>query len=173
MRHESGGEVARAFIAETREALAQERRRIAHSLRQLGDEQIWRRPEPHVNCIGNIILHLCGNLRQWFLHGIGGEVDVRNRLAEFAAIDPMPKDRLQETFDSLVMRIDALLENLPAETLIEPRRIQGFETNVLSAIYSTMTHLEGHSLQVAYITHVLTGDRYEPFWKPDSQEQGG
>lgn len=165
-------EIAQAFIEETRQALAQEFRRIAHCLRQLNEEQLWRRPNPHVNCIGNLILHLCGNLRQWFLHGIGGEEDVRDRPSEFAATEPISREGLQTSLDDLFARIDALLKTLPQGILIARRRIQGFDTNGLAAMYSTITHLEGHALQISYITHMLTGDRYEPFWKPANPEQG-
>ncbi len=166
-------EVARLFIDETRQVLAQEFRRIAHCLRQLDDAQVWQRPTPHVNCIGNLILHLCGNLRQWYLHGIGGGEDVRNRPAEFAESEAVSRERLQATLDDLFARIDLLLRGVPDSVLVEPRRIQGFETNGLAAMYTTMTHLEGHALQISYITHMLTGDRYEPFWKPANPEQGG
>ncbi len=164
--------VAEAFIGGTRQALAQEFRRIAHSLRQLDEEQAWQRPTPHVNCVGNLILHLCGNLRQWFLHGIGGEEDARDRPSEFAATEALSKDRLQSALDDLFARIDTLLQAVPHSVLVEPRRVQGVDTNGLGAMYRTITHLEGHSLQIAYITHMLTGDRYEPFWKPENPEQG-
>ena len=166
------GETAQAFVEETRQALAQEFRRIAHCLRQLDEEQIWRRPNPHVNCIGNIILHLCGNLRQWFLHGIGGEEDVRDRPSEFAATGSVSREALQTILDDLFVRIDSLLQGISGSVLVQPRRIQGFDTTGLAAIYSTIAHLEGHALQVSYITHMFTGDRYEPFWKPANPEQG-
>ena len=60
--------IADTFIAETRVAIDQELRRIMHSLAQLSEEDIWWQPGPGVNSIGTIIRHLCGNLRQWFLH---------------------------------------------------------------------------------------------------------
>jgi hypothetical protein len=165
--------IARAFIQETRDALAQEHRRITHCLRQLDDTQVWQRPAPQVNAVGTILLHLCGNLRHWFLHGFGGEKDVRNRPREFVPVETISKDDLQATFSTLIMQIDGVLRNVSAKTLLEPRIIQGFEGNGLSAIYSTITHLEGHALQVSYITHMLVGDNYEPFWKPANADQGG
>lgn len=165
--------LARSFIAKTREAIQQERRRIEHSLRQLDENQVWQRPAPHVNCVGTIVLHLCGNLRQWFLHGFGGEKDVRNRPSEFTSDTPIPKTELFAAFDALIRKIDALLETLPAAELLRGRRIQGYdECDGLTAIYQTVTHLEGHGLQIAYIAHMLVGEQYEPFWKPATKEQG-
>ena len=163
---------AQAFLQETRQALAQEHRRIAHSLGQLDESQIWQRPSPDVNSIGTIIVHLCGNLRQRFLHGIGGAEDVRNRPSEFTGAATFSKQELLATLNELIRKIDALLQDLPVGVLLAPRRIQGEETVGLAVIYRTVTHLEGHALQIAYVTHTLVGDRYEPFWKPANAEQG-
>jgi hypothetical protein len=173
MMNGQDGDVAAAFVEETRAAIDQEHRRITYCLKQLDQEQVWRRPNPHVNCIGNIILHLCGNLRQWFLHGLGGEKDIRRRPEEFAATGPIRKEDLLCSLGAVIERIDALLGSVTAETLLEPRRFQGFDRSVLAAVYGTVGHLEGHSLQIAYITHMLTGEQYKPFWKPESEEQGG
>ena len=164
--------ISQAFLQESRQALAQEYRRIAHCLRQLEEAQVWHRPIPNVNSIGTIIVHLCGNLRQWFLHGIGGAKDVRNRPSEFTVAATFPKQELLAALNGLIEEIDTLLQEVPVSVLLEPRRIQGTETLGLSAIYSTITHLEGHALQIAYVTHMLVGDRYEPFWKPANAEQG-
>jgi len=65
--------------------------RIKHCLGQLTDEQIWRRESDAMNSIGNLILHLCGNLRQWIVAGIGAEKDVRQRPKEFSERGPIPK----------------------------------------------------------------------------------
>jgi len=164
--------LALAFIAETESAIDQEYRRIVHCLEQLTQQEVWRRPAPGVNCIGTIILHLCGNLQQWFIHGVGGERDVRDRPAEFAETDPIPKEDLLERLRGLIERIHGVLSDVDGATLLKTRRIQGFETKVLSAIYSTVAHLEGHALQIAYIAHLIMGEHYDPFWKPENAEQG-
>lgn len=164
--------VACAFMTATKAALDQEYRRITHCLEQLPQEDVWRGPSRDVNCVGNIVLHLLGNLRQWFLHGLGGADDVRNRSAEFAETEPIAKEELLGKSADLVECITALLDRVNGKRLLEPRRIQGFDTTVLAAIYGTITHLEGHALQISYITHMLVGARYEPFWKPLTHEQG-
>ena len=172
MEAASNDAVAHAFIVATKAAIDQERRRIEHCLNQLTERQVWQRPPARTNPIGNIILHLCGNLRQWFLHGVGGEPDVRDRPAEFTEADAIPKDELLSTLGTVIDRIYEALHGVTGDTLLESRRIQGFDTNVLSAIYSTVAHLEGHALQIAYITHLTLRDRYEPFWRPEGAEQG-
>jgi Protein of unknown function (DUF1572) len=65
--------------------------RIKHCLGQLTDEQIWWRSHPSLNSIGNLILHLCGNVRQWIVAGLGSAADSRNRSAEFSERGPISK----------------------------------------------------------------------------------
>ena len=155
-----------AFARESHEAVDQELRRIAHSLDQLGEDDVWWRPVPCVNSIGTIIRHLCGNLRQRFLHGIGGEPDIRDRQAEFEETEHVSKAELVDELGSVVDQVHEVLDNIAGSVLLAERRIQGLDANGLSVIYSTVTHLEGHALQIAYITHMRLGESYTPFWKP-------
>jgi Protein of unknown function (DUF1572) len=76
--------------------------RINHCLGQLSDEQIWRRKTESMNSIGNLILHLCGNLRQWIVSGIGGEKDTWERSKEFSERGPIPKSELLRRLESVV-----------------------------------------------------------------------
>jgi hypothetical protein len=62
--------------------------RIKHCLGQLNDAQVWHRSQPGLHSIGNLVLHLCGNLRQWVVAGLGGAPDERNRPAEVRGIIP-------------------------------------------------------------------------------------
>ncbi|HWB12121.1 MAG TPA: DUF1572 family protein [Pirellulales bacterium] len=90
-----------AFLAEARQTLAGSLTKIVHCLEQLPEADLsWRQHESH-NSLQNIMLHLCGNVRQWLVHGVGGESDVRHRLSEFSDRQPLAKAellaRLQET----------------------------------------------------------------------------
>ena len=77
-------ELAAAVGAAAAHELGSALGRIKHCLGQLNDAQVWHRPQPGLNSIGNLVLHLCGNLRQWVVAGLGGAPDVRNRPDEFA-----------------------------------------------------------------------------------------
>lgn len=164
--------LAATFVKAALEAVDQEHRRIVHSLGQLSEEDVWWRPGPGLNSVGVIIRHLCGNLRQWFLHGVGGEPDVRKRPAEFADMTQVSKAELLGAFGDLIARIHGVMDGVDAEKLLEVRRVQGDELDLVSAIFRTVTHLEGHGLQIAYVTHLRVGERYEPFWKPASVAEG-
>src|SRR5438105_15693479 len=107
-------ELAAAVGNEAGKELTSAMRRIRHCLAQLSDEQVWGRSQPSLNSIGNVILHLCGNVRQWIVSGLGGTADVRNRSAEFAERGPIPKEELLQRLDQVVDEAKAVLGRLTA-----------------------------------------------------------
>src|ERR1700733_14967356 len=112
--------------------------RIKHCLGQLTDEQVWRRPSDSMNSIGNLILHLCGNLRQWIVAGIGGEQDVRQRPKEFLECGPISKLELVRRLDEVVAQAQDAMNKTLAQDLLRQRWIQGFDVNGLEAIFDSV-----------------------------------
>jgi hypothetical protein len=146
--------------------------RIRHCLDQLGDEDIWWKPNENLNSIGVLILHLCGNLRQWIISGVGGARDTRVRYLEFKPNEIVPKAELENNLTQVVNEISDVFSRIKPDILLEQRRIQGFDETILNAIYSTLTHFELHAGQIVYITRLRLGDRYVISWKPANKEQG-
>src|SRR6266702_8297067 len=88
-------EIGQLFITRSRHHLSEDfLPKIERCLEVLTDEQIWWRANPQSNSIGNLILHLSGNVRQWIVSGLGGAADGRDRPAEFSEHGPIPKDEL-------------------------------------------------------------------------------
>jgi len=161
-----------AFISESRLALEHSMHKIAHCLDQLSDEDLWWRPHESHNSIQNIMLHLCGNVRQWIIHGVGGAPDVRNRPDEFADRRPIAKAELFEKLRGTIAEADAALAALPPERLLERRRIQGFDTYPLAAILDSVSHFVGHTHQIVYVARLKLGDSYRFQFVPATVEQG-
>jgi hypothetical protein len=161
-----------AFLAEARNTLGGALKKIEHCVEQLSDADLWWRQHESHNSIQNVILHLCGNLRQWILHGVGGESDVRNRPLEFADRAQRKKAELLSMLKETVAACDRVLAAFPPGRLLERRRIQGFDTTVLSAIFDTVSHFVGHQHQIVYITRLRLGDAYRFQWAPATPEQG-
>jgi len=132
--------------------------RIEACVGKLTPEQIWQRATENENAIGNLMLHLSGNVRQWILSGVGGQPEVRDRDAEFAArglISPAElKDRLRKTIEETT----AVIRALPPERLSDPHSKQGYESTVLTAIYHVVEHFVGHTFQIIFITKLLTSE---------------
>jgi len=146
--------------------------RINHAVRQLDDRQIWHRPSPESNSLGIILQHLSGNLRQWVCSAFGGDEYVRVRAAEFTTESRLPKSQLLSTFNQLGDRVQEIVEAVPSASLLDRKRIQGFDETVMSALYDAASHLELHTGQILFIAKLLLGNKYKEYWKPETHEQG-
>ena len=164
--------LAEAYLAEAREQLTKAAEVIRHCLGQLTDEQLSLRPHESMNSVGNLVLHLCGNVRQWIISGVGDEPDVRERPKEFAERGPFRTIDLLRQLDELAERTDAVLRTVPASQLLERHRIQGFETTGLSAIFDSVAHFKGHTQEIVFLTRMQLGDHYRFQWVPSTPEEG-
>lgn len=165
-------DVAQAFVASSLQQIEHARSRINHCFDQLDTEDVWWAPRDGCNPIGVIIQHLMGNLRQWAVSGIGGEADVRDRPSEFRVGHKNVKREPQTEFNRLLDQVAQVYSRAGATELLAARRIQGFDTTGLAAMYATMCHLELHTGQVLYLTRLRLGERYRESWTPASKEQG-
>ena len=131
--------------------------RIETCVGKVTPEQIWTRGRENENAIGNLMLHLAGNVRQWILHGVGGQPDHRQRDTEFAARE-LDVDELKRRLRTTVDEAAALLRTLPGARLAEPVTIQNYNVTVLTAILHVVEHFSGHTAQIIFITKLLTGE---------------
>jgi hypothetical protein len=146
------------FLAFSAEKLMQLMGRIESCVQKLTQEQIWMRADANQNAVGNLLLHLNGNVRQWILHGVGGQADVRDRDAEFAAKDGAGANELLARLRATVEETAALLRALPVARLMERVDTQGYDCTVLAAIYHVVEHFAGHTFQIIFATKLCTGE---------------
>lgn len=150
-------DAARIFIDCSVRKLEQLTGRIESCLGQLREEQVWARGGESENAVGNLALHLCGNLRQWIVAGIGGVPDTRWRDGEFAARGGASIPDLNARLRSTVEEAAAVLRKLPSERLTERVTIQNYDVPVLEAIYHVIEHFSMHTGQILFATKMLTG----------------
>ena|SRR5437660_4433063 len=150
-------EIGQAFIARSRYHLQEDYLpKIERCLALLSDEQIWWRANEQSNSIGNLLLHLSGNVRQWIVSGLGGVSDARNRDSEFAQRDTIPRDQLLGRLRGTLREADATLSAFDSDKLLDKYAIQGFEESALGAILHVVEHFSMHAGQIVYITKLLT-----------------
>ena len=132
--------------------------RIEVCVGKLNDDQIWSRGQETENAVGNLCLHLHGNLRQWILASLGGEPDERQRDAEFAARGGLSgvevSGRLRQTVDAVA----GVIGNLAAEQLARRYTIQKYEVSGLGAVFHVVEHFAQHTAQIILLTKMLTGE---------------
>jgi hypothetical protein len=138
--------------------------RLRQSVESLTDEQVWWRPNAASNSIGNLILHLNGNVTQWLVESFNREEDKRNRPAEFAAEGGLTAAKLLAKLGATMERATQVLDRLTVEELLAPYEIQGYHVHGLDAVYQVVEHFGLHYGQIAYITKSLT-DRDLGFYK--------
>lgn len=125
--------------------------KIRLAISAMDEGQVWWRPNESSNSAGNLVLHLAGNVRQWVVSGIGGQRDVRQRNAEFAAREGMNVAGLLEHLEGTLAEVDGVLASLSPAGLGEPRQIQGRSTTVFAAIYHVVEHFSTHTGQIVYL----------------------
>jgi uncharacterized damage-inducible protein DinB len=149
--------VSQAFIARASAFLTGDYLpKIERCLEKLTDDQIWWRANEESNSIGNLILHLCGNVRQWIICGVGGQPDHRNRDAEFAQRGVIARDELLTLLRSTLAEVDTTLRTFDPSQLLEHRKIQGNEVELLYAIFHVTEHFSMHTGQIILLTKLLT-----------------
>ena len=149
-------EIGRAVIAQAQVHLREQfLSRIRECVDGLSEEQVWWRPNSNSNSVGNMLLHLCGNVRQWIISGLGEAADHRIRHEEFEQRGPIPKKELMEKLESTIEEALLVLEKLDTEKLLETRRIQVYDTTRLQAILHVVEHFSGHTGQIIYVTKLL------------------
>lgn len=127
--------------------------RIDVCLGKLTEAQIWARGSENENAIGNLVLHLCGNLRQYTRHAVLGDPDIRTRDDEFNAVDGA---ELRERLAAVVQDAAEIIRTVSEERLAEKTVVQGREITVLEAIFKTTEHFAMHAGQVMFATKQLT-----------------
>jgi len=159
---------SRAFLRHARFRLREDYLvKITAATRELADDQIWWRPNEASNSIGNLVLHLCGNARQWIVAGVAGAPDTRERAKEFAERGPIPRAALAALLEGTLAEVDARLADLeravgdagsdaPLQRACLP---QGFAQTVLDAVFHVVEHFSYHTGQIVLLAKWHAGER--------------
>jgi uncharacterized damage-inducible protein DinB len=146
------------FLDYSTRKLRQNVERIDKCLARLTEDQIWSREHESENAVGNLLLHLGGNLRQWIICGAGGTPDKRDRDSEFNARSGPSKAELLASLHSTVEEACQVIAPLTVEQLAATVHIQKYDVSVLEAIYHVVEHFAQHTGQIIFATKLLTGE---------------
>jgi uncharacterized damage-inducible protein DinB len=149
--------IANLFLTFSRDRLQTFTTRIVDCLGRLSDEQIWAKGGENENSIGNLVLHLCGNVQQWIVSGVGGKADVRDRDSEFAALGGVNSQELQRRLKTTIHEATEVIASVPASRLPEIITVQKYQRAVLEVIYTAVEHFAQHTGQIIFATKILTG----------------
>ena len=146
---------ASIFLSKSRYFLAVEyRTKIRAAVESLPPDALWWRANEQSNSVGNLLMHLAGNIRQWIVGGVGGQPNARDRDGEFAARSGDDAATLLARLDAAIDEVDAVLGALTEADLLSARNIQGRDVNVLEAIYHVVEHFSMHVGQIILVAKI-------------------
>lgn len=147
--------VAQDFLARSRYWLTKEYPiKLRHCVEALPRQAVWSRQNETSNSIGNLLIHLTGNVSEWILGGVGGQQISRYRAAEFAQTDGADALTLLDNLEKVLREADVVIGGLSEADLGRSLVIQNRETTVLSAIYHVVEHFAMHTGQIILLTKV-------------------
>jgi uncharacterized damage-inducible protein DinB len=148
--------VSQSFINESRRLLVEEYLpKLERCLEKLTDEQLWWRANPESNSIGNLLLHISGNARQWIVCGLGGASDERKRQTEFDERGGISRTELLSKVRTTVAESDKVLAGFDSSLLLNEYQIQGTTSTALAAIFHVTEHFSMHTGQIILLTKML------------------
>jgi uncharacterized damage-inducible protein DinB len=151
-------DVPALFLEHSRQKLFQQFwPRLKGCVESLTDEQLWWRPNDACNSVGNLLLHLNGNVRQWLVASFNRMEDSRNRPAEFNQREPVSASMLLDQLGATMQQASEVLTRLTPEDLAARYEIQGYQVSGLDAVYQVVEHFAMHYGQVLYIVKTLNG----------------
>jgi uncharacterized damage-inducible protein DinB len=176
-------QTGRLFLDRARYLLLTEyRTKVRLAVEALPEDALWWRANDESNSVGNLLLHLAGNVRQWLVSGIGRSPDVRHRAAEFAAHGGPPRAELLANLNLVLDDVERVLDGLTPDMLLEQRTIQGRELTVLDAIFICVEHFSMHLGQIILLAKLRApgglqfyedaGGLARPIWKEHVDSRG-
>lgn len=148
--------LAKTVIEESKRTIFKEQLPwLKHCLGMLSVEEVWERPGRHIVSIGNLVLHIIGNSRQWIISGLGGAPDIRKRDDEFLEKGPIPTSDLMYRLDQTFSGVEAILDNLDPESLLDTRKVQDLEENAVGILLHVVEHFSYHVGQVSFAVKIM------------------
>ncbi len=130
--------------------------RIEKCVETLSEDQVWARGSENENAVGNLMLHLAGNVRQWIVSGVGGKPDIRVRDREFSARSGATKDEMFARLQGVVNEACGVIASLNAEQLTTKVMVQKYNVTALEAVYHVVDHFAQHTAQIIFAAKMMT-----------------
>jgi uncharacterized damage-inducible protein DinB len=158
--------IATAFLDKSRTLItADYLPKIERCLDRLSDADVWWRANESSNSIGNLILHLCGNVTMWISGGVGSLPFERHRQREFDERTKIAREELRTRLRLVVQQADEVMSAVAPDDLLRRRQIQGYDVTVLEAIYHVVEHFSMHTGQIIMLSKArVQGDLR--LWEP-------
>ena len=139
---------------------------IRECLASLDDDQIWWRPNGTSMSVGNMVLHLTGNLNHYLGRGVAASGYRRERPKEFSEKGPMSRAELLRRFEESLGWARKAFERITPESLLETAELGEESTEIARLVVGVTTHFNGHVGQIIYVTKMVKGKEFaDGLWR--------
>jgi len=145
----------REFIQQSVYRITENTNRVIKCLQEIEETEIWQRPNENSNSIGNVILHLCGNIRQYIISSLSETEDVRVRDIEFSTKEGFRKEELIAKLKNIVDEAINIIEKADDKSLIKIYSVQGFNLSGIGIIIHVTEHYSYHTGQIVFWIKLL------------------
>lgn len=131
--------------------------RLLQELEAMGETDLWRTLPGATNSIGNLALHLEGNLREFIGRQVGKVPYQRQRPAEFGSRD-VSKDELLRRLGEVKELIPGILAGLGTGEwdMLFSENVYGVPLTTRQFLIALYGHLNYHMGQIDYLRRILT-----------------
>lgn len=147
--------LASEFKVQALMRMSENLKKITRCLTELDESEVWRRPNGSSNSVGNLLLHLSGNIRQYILAGIGGVPDTRTRDAEFSATEGLSKAELLQLLTDTVTQAMGVIGEITEPQLLNTKRVQVYDASGLGHVLHVVEHFSYHTGQITFWVKLL------------------
>jgi uncharacterized damage-inducible protein DinB len=144
--------ICRELINQSIKRMNQSTEKITACMKQLDEKDVWLSPNEHLNSVGNLILHLCGNIRQHIISALGGAKDIRERDLEFSTRSGFTKAELIKKLQDTAGQAVDTIKNLKCDDLLKKRMAQGISHTGVDSIIHVTEHYSYHTGQIILLT---------------------
>jgi uncharacterized damage-inducible protein DinB len=143
------------FIGQCIHRIDENTKRLTACLNELEESELWKRPNESSNSAGNLMLHLCGNIRQYAVSSLGNISDIRERDKEFSAQRGYSKSELLQKLTTTIDEAKKIMEEISDAELLRPRKVQGYAYSGIGIIIHITEHYSYHTGQIIFWTKLL------------------
>ena len=143
------------FIEQSILRLEENTPKIERCLNELTEDELWHHPNASSNSVGNLILHLCGNITQYILSGLGNAEDKRERDKEFTSGAILTKAELLQKLKSTLNSAITVIRNLNEDDMLRKHSIQAYQLSATGIIIHVVEHYSYHTGQIIFWTKLI------------------
>jgi uncharacterized damage-inducible protein DinB len=150
--------IGNELILESVMRINESTQKIIRCLDIIDESDIWKSPNEQLNSVGNLILHVCGNIGQYIISSLGGAEDNRDRDLEISTKGGHTKADLLEKLTGTIQQATFVILQASEEELLNERIVQGMVHTGVGVVIHVTEHISYHTGQIIFLTKLFRNE---------------